>query len=306
MKPSRRKLKVSTSGHWYLALTIAMGVVAIVTSNNILYLLESFLLGGLILSGILSERAISAVDIEWRRTPTIAGEPCRDRIKIHNRRSLPIFCLEVGEVRGGEFIPHLFVPFLPPRGSVEHISAYAYARRGEVSWEGHACATRYPFGFAKKIRWFASPGTRLVWPERTRETLASATPSAGGGERAVSRRAVGGDFSEGEVRAIQPGDDYRYVIWSLSEMRGEPLVRVRRARAESVELLLDARLPEGAEFERRISAAASCFYADGSRKRTNEFHQGSLILVDAQGKRRYEGGARVLNLLATLRGDKPR
>ena len=54
-----RKLRLTITGRWFVALTILLGVAAIMVGNNVFYLLESFLLGAMILSGVLSEITIA-------------------------------------------------------------------------------------------------------------------------------------------------------------------------------------------------------------------------------------------------------
>jgi hypothetical protein len=73
-----RRLYVTKAGYWYIFLTIAIGVVALTTANNVFYLMECLLLGGMILSGVVSERTISSVDVTWIRKQATAGVTVRD------------------------------------------------------------------------------------------------------------------------------------------------------------------------------------------------------------------------------------
>src|SRR4051812_25592145 len=97
-----RRLQITIAGRWFLALTIALGVVSLASGNNVIYLIESLLLSGLILSGILSERAISGLTVDIIRKPALAGAPNRDLVRVKNRKKHPIFCVEIGEWRNGE------------------------------------------------------------------------------------------------------------------------------------------------------------------------------------------------------------
>ena len=105
-----RRLEVTRSGKWYIALTIALGVTALATGNNGIYLIESLLLAGLILSGIQSERQVSAVRVEFIRVQAKAREPTSDWIVVHNQDKRTLFCLEIGEWKKGEFHTLAFFP----------------------------------------------------------------------------------------------------------------------------------------------------------------------------------------------------
>lgn len=303
MKPrSRRWLHITNQGKWYVAFTIILGVAAISSGNNVLYLLESLLLGGMALSGVLSERSVSGVEVTWKRKPVIAGEKVLDRIQVRNRTRMPIFCLEIGEWRDDKFQARAFLPYLPAKG-VEFLEvSQIYPARGEYRWEGVSTATLYPFGFAKKLRWNVEPGSRLVWPTRIKK----GSSALGAGKKAsdaffagsalrnqgyAGERRGPGEFAEGEIRPIQAGDDYRDVVWTLSLKRGEPVVRPRHQVEQGGEVVLDLRQDAGPEFEKKISEAADTFYKLGD---------GVLTLIDHQGKRRVEGSRACLDTLACV------
>ena len=298
---SRRSLQISNSGRWYILLSIVFGVVAISSGNNVLYLLESLLLGGMILSGVLSERTVTVVFLQWRRKPVMAESPTRDSIVVTNRSRFPVFCVQVGEWRKGQSVVRAFVPYLGAMKSVTLTPNLPYQERGEYRWEGFFIATPYPFGFANKIRWVDEPGRRLVWPRRISKSaaqdlgaassLSSSQWRARQGLSDSARRFGGGEYSEGEVRPLQPGDDYRDIVWSVSAFREEYLVRQRVGREPVSETVLDTRLLPGPEFERRVSETAEIFYQMG---------EGVLLIRDWQGVRRYDSHHQALDALAMV------
>lgn len=291
-----RRLEVSVAGRWFLALTVLLGVVALVSGNNVLYLTESLLLSGLILSGILSERAISAIEIELHRQPATAGEPSRDRVVIRNTRRFPLFCLEILEWSSTPKRRYSLVAFLPRLGGREEISitsSRSFDSRGWQSWEGLGVATSYPFGFARKLRIWRDPGSRRVWPSKT-----GAAGTTGADER---RRALhaGGEISEGDVRPFVQGDDPRLIVWRLSSRGGEPVVRSRRSPDWREDPRLDLRTPAGPGFETEVIRAAGAFYQDETGD------TGTLTLVGHAGTRRILGRARALDELAVIQAEGP-
>jgi len=68
----RRRLSFTPLGRWYVALTIAIGLAAINTGNNLLFLVLGLLLSSIVVSGLLSETSLRAVRVE-RRLPASAS-----------------------------------------------------------------------------------------------------------------------------------------------------------------------------------------------------------------------------------------
>jgi len=283
-----RRLRLRTSGGWYLALTIGLGVAALVSANNVLYLIESLLLSGLILSGILSERFVSAVQVDIVRRPLFANTASRDVVRVTNLKRFPLFCLEVGEWIDGRLVPIAFIPRLGAHQTAHFPSRQRLPRRGRHRWDGIAIATSYPFGFAQKIKVVARPGERLVWPE---PVTARALRSKGSGAE-VARRGEH-EFLDGEVRQYTLDDDLRHVIWTLSDRGGPLMVRIRRAPDRMIETQLDLRkVAEPEVFERRVSAAASVFFAENGHC--------TLTLIGRSGKTRIMGRQKILDRLAIV------
>ena len=285
-----RRLKVSASGYWFVALTIALGVVAIAANNNVLYLIESLLLSGLILSGVLSERYVSAMHVEIRRQSSTAGDATCDQITVTNRKRFTLFCVEVGEWKAGKFTTMGYLPRLGGHSTSTVISSQVLLTRGPHKWDALGVATSYPFGFAKKIRLIHGPGERIVWPTKQGS---EAKKSAGAESRMGARAGI--EISDGEVRAFNSDDDSRMIVWTLSARGGDPYVRMRRSESADPEVALDLRCAEGEEFEKRVSAAAKPFYGVDAKN-----HAGTLTLLSWEGKRRIHGRKASLNSLAMI------
>jgi uncharacterized protein (DUF58 family) len=291
----RRKLEVTLAGKWYIALTIGLGVAAILSGNNVLYLIESILLSGMILSGVLSERAISAVEVRAMRAPIAACTESADTISLSNHSKQTLFCIEILEWNGKKFDSLSFVPRIGPNASIKVSSDQKLKSRGVHSWSGFAVATSFPFGFARKLRLIDGPGERLVWPKRDGQLHAKA-------QEALKRERVStaGDFSEGEVRAASQDDDPRTIIWTMSGRGTEDYARVRKKESASAQVLLDRREAQSdEEFETRVLETAAHFYL------RSDLDQEKVLLVrDGQGTQRFRGKKASLNVLATVKRER--
>jgi uncharacterized protein (DUF58 family) len=277
---SSRRLQVSTGGKWFLLFTILLGVVAINSGNNVIYLMESLLLSALIFSGLLSEYTLSRVDFERGLAQAVAGSPANDRLRLKSRAWLPLYCLEVGEWKTGRFHPIGFCLALGSKGEARFFSRQVLPLRGRHQWDSLAVATSFPFGFARKIRILGQPGGRIVWP-------AGAFAERRGGPKGEW------DWVPGELEEMDIGQDVSRVHWPSSIRRGRLLARPRRPAAtnEEVRLILDSH----AGLEERISAASGRLQA------------GADVLLVQQGsaRQRVEGAGRALDLLALLPREEP-
>ncbi len=287
MKDYRRKLEVTVPGRWYLALTIALGVVAMTSGNNVLYLIESLLLAGLILSGILSERVIAAIEVDWLRGRATAGARFPDRFRVTNTRKFAIFCVEIGEFRDGKMISHVYIPRLQGRASVTLPSRATAGARGVHRWSSIAVATSFPLGFARKLLFIEAPGERVIWPEAPRRLKRADSFIS-----AQSARQGAGEISDGEIRPYDFMDDSRMIVWTLSAKGQGPMVRIRRRDQGRNQVTLDLRAAPGPDFEASVSRAAAPFHE------SDDSVEATLMILSRAGARKFRGRRPCLDALA--------
>lgn len=286
-KRNIRRLEITHSGKWYIALTIALGVTALVSANNAIYLIESLLLAGLILSGLRSEKQISSVKVDFLRVQAKANEPTADWVIVKNETGKALFCLEVGEWREGKFHALAFFPRIRSRETVRMQSKQEIRRRGTHRWEGFAVATSFPFGFARKIKVVRRPGERIVWP--------SPLPIGGSdGDRRTGQRGNRNseiEVVEGEIRKYEWTDDARMIVANQSFRGLGPMVRNRRPILKEPEIVLDIRQHPGEGFELAIRRASTAFY---------QSENADLVIVQGRGRRKIIGKQAALTTLALL------
>jgi uncharacterized protein (DUF58 family) len=253
-----RRLLFTRAGAVFTAGILAVGLAAVNTGNNLLYLLLGGLLGVVALSGVLSERAVRRVRVV-RRLPrgTPAGSPVRIRYEVSNlRRRMPVLTLEIREpsLPGGAF-----VPYVAPGDSVVVRNDPLFIRRGTVPLETVTLSTGFPFGLFRKERDLVLPGEVVVWPSTNRP----APELRLGGDRI--RR--GGGWSGGGVaprgdyrnlREYHSGDDPRDVHWKASARSGSLVTRqYERDDSTAAWICLDAGAPPGDAAEESVEMAAS-------------------------------------------------
>ena len=103
LRPPRR-VRPTREGKWYIGITIGVGLAAINTGNNLLYLFLGTMLSLIIISGVMSELSLRRLTV-IRRLPTRAqvGRPHLVEIEVFNRkRKVPSYAIEVEDLRAGQ------------------------------------------------------------------------------------------------------------------------------------------------------------------------------------------------------------
>jgi uncharacterized protein (DUF58 family) len=260
-----RTLRITAAGRTYLVVTLGIGVGALNTGNNLLYLVLGLLLGLIVASGIVSEMCLRGLHV--RRIgaeAAFAGEPFAFRWAVRKTRGAAFalgFSEDNPDVRGEGVLAHL------PAGVETTVRGDLVSeRRGPHHLEGIRVTTQFPLGLFAKSRFFPTGGTLLVYPRR----IAGGAPNENAREApdgtAPGRDRPGGT---GEVISLVPlrtGEDARRIHWIKSASLGQ-LVRLEREREERHTYLLRASsAAPGDAVERqceRIAATAHALLARG-------------------------------------------
>jgi uncharacterized protein (DUF58 family) len=267
-----RRLKVTREGRYFLGITFGVGLAAINTGNNLLYLLLGVLLALILVSGIMSELALRSLSVR-RRLPTRAqvGRPHLVEIEVHNKKKrLPSYAIEVEDIRANQPADKRCF-FLKVSPQSTQVAAYRRTpqRRGREAHVAFRVATRFPFGLFEKSRQIDVPGELIIYPAVHSVRLPPPRArTAGAGARAASR---GGSDEFLGLRPYRLGDDPRQIYWRKSAAAGALVLREHASEgAPDVEIEIDdvcphlgkpldddARKKWLEQFEARIREAAS-------------------------------------------------
>jgi len=296
----RRRLTFTRLGRWYVALTICIGLAAINTGNNLLFLVLGLLLSSIVVSGILSETSLRAVRVE-RRLPASAtvGAPALIGLVARNGKPrAPSFGLDLRE-KGGEVSGRGLVLLVGAGASEEVSYRFTPERRGVYRFEQLEVATRAPFGLFEKSRPLDAPGELIVFPRRIAPPAAQPRTLAREGERPTSLPGHGLEMHA--LRDHRPGEDVRSIHWRTSARAGK-LIGVDREqeRRRKVCVVLDHRIEPGAALEAAVERAAAVFERELDAGADVGLALCGQALPAASGEPHRLAG---LTLLALLRGD---
>lgn len=234
--------RITRDGWFYLAFTLVVGVAAINTGNNLLYLVLGLQLSLVLLSGFLSESTLRALVVE-RRLPShaTAGEAFEVRLGLRNEKPrVASFSLTLTELDGPAAGAKVFLARVPAATQLFGAYRTVLPARGEAPFGRVRITTTFPFGLFEKSREQVIEETLALEPARRPAPTVRAGQARGDGERPEPRPGQGREFHS--LREFRSGDDPREVHWRTSARAGK-LVAIEREKEKRrrVTLLLDTR-----------------------------------------------------------------
>lgn len=264
-----RSLTFTPFGTRFVVITLAVGLAAVNSGSNLLYLVVSMMLSMVVLSGVLSEQALRRLRVSRALPPEIfARTPFPVRYSLTNgRKRVPSFALTVSEYYpGGGHGQGAFLMMLPAGGEGHANTSCEVPSRGRWAISGFEVATRFPFGLFVKSVLLPKEEVRTVYP-RIRPLPAETLEAMSGrsGEVPAPRKGQGIDVRN--LREYLPYDEARIIHWKSSARAMRLLAKEFEAQErDSVTVILDNMMPEGAaedfpsRFEEAVALAASAVH----------------------------------------------
>ena len=245
---ARLRLTLTPLGFEYLAALSLVGVFAVNSGNNLLYLIFSLMLGLFVVSGWVSRRAIRGLEVlaieEGSLFARVKGGV---RVRLRDRHPRRLRGLEVHlAIEQGHVEPGFYGGGRKRGEPVSVVLQVRPAVRGWCRAGQLELRTRYPFGFLEKAWRMPVEKTLLVLPH-PRSVSRVDDPE---GEAPRSDPAPGLDCPDG-ARPFRTGDPPSRVHWKRTAQRGVPWIRTFEGeRPAGLRLRLDLRAWEpGPGFE---------------------------------------------------------
>ena len=255
----RRTIWPTRDGLWCLFVVIGLGVAAVNTGNNLLYLLVSLLLALIIVSGVLSEQSMRgltliAVDPE----EIYAGHPALFGMTIANRkRWFTSYSITVEVLSPTSATRFLYLPRLEAGADRLVTWEDTLPRRGPHRLAGVRITTRFPFGLFLKAGRPMLTTEVVVYPTVVPVSAELLRQFGSTGGKATRRRGRGTDLYN--LRGYRAGDDPRLIHWR-SSAKTQTLM-VRELEAETTEdtrlVLVGTGARDVGALEAALSEAAS-------------------------------------------------
>ena len=261
-----RKLRFTRDGKYFVLLSLGVGLAAINTANNLLYLILGMQLALIIVSGIMSEMSLRHLTVT-RRLPTRAqaGRHHLVEIEIQNKKTkIPSYAIEVEDIRAGHATDkRCFFLKIGPKST--QIAAYSRKphKRGIDLHTGFRIATRFPFGLFEKSLLLDAPNELIVYPATDPIHIHPTTHTHPNESNEHKQRGHGHDTIG--LRPMRDGDDPRDIYWRKSTTNNNLIIKERAQETRpDASLTLDDIIPNHTDkntwnnsFEQRIREAAS-------------------------------------------------
>lgn len=237
-----RTLSFTREGRRFTILLLLIGMAAINTGNNLLYLIVAMMLSLIIVSGILSESTLRAIHIK-RSLPNhiFAGKPVQGHWVIENKkRFIPSFSLVIEEM--GQVAERGYYIKILAKASILRGPFYTFQRRGVYRLEGFRISTRFPFGLFLKARREAIPLEVIVYPKVRAPAQHLIRAGASSGELPERVKGIGTQLYN--LREYTLGDDSRRIHWRSTAKTGRLIAKeFEREVKRKVMILLDNTVP---------------------------------------------------------------
>ena len=252
-----------TAAFWvFMAVVPLVGVAALNTGNNALYLLLALTLGSFVASGVFSRHTLSRLRVRVTAPrEAFAGAVVPLQLTLSNGSSWVPAGLVVCRLAG---MPGRVVAARVPAGG-EAVTTLqtVFARRGKRGLPAVRLEVRLPLGFfVKSVRW-PQDVEILVYPRRVHVGTFRRTGLDNRQEAAAPGRSRRGGEVE-QLREFRTGDDRRDIHWKQTARQQRFIVMERRERSlPSSFVALDRQLPRRGDaelldrFEDLVSEVAS-------------------------------------------------
>lgn len=243
----RIRYKVTRGGVLFTSAILGVGLGAIVSGNNLLFLIMAAMLATLLISGLVSRLCLAGLELDFVAPDHVSARraaPCK--LYVRNEKWLmPSFSIRVEAIRdpaSPTLKSAIYLPLVASGATVEETVEARFPRRGAYRQNSFAFSTSFPFGFLERSARVTLSKEMLVYP--------SVDPQPGfddllisiAGEIETHYRGLGRDFYR--IRPYENFESARHVDWKASAHVGSLQVReFAREQEQTVEVFLDRDVP---------------------------------------------------------------
>ena len=290
--PGAFRQHVTRTGLVFAASVILLAFVAVLSANNLLFLILAAMLSVLGISGFVSKLGLAGLEIDILLPEHLsARRKFRAAVRLKNlKRWMSSFAIHVAGSAEAGFDCSLFFPVIPRGATIEEPVDLYFPRRGRWRERSFEFTTRFPFGFAERREEVTTRHDILVYPCLDGRPDLENLLAVISGDLEARRRGLGHDFYR--IRPYEALESARHVDWKATAHTGALQVReFAREEDQEVWIGLDLTVPDESQewFETAVDCAAFLSYRlnlRGARVRfrTQEFSvavptEGSIYAV---------------------------
>ncbi len=219
---ANRTLQLTREGGGFVVLVLGVGLGAINTGNNLLYLILAMCCSLIAVSGILSETILKNISVTATPLRSLyAEDPTSLFLTIaNNKKFFPSYSIQFDAPTDSKgrfaFETPLYVLHLPAGSTIQKSVRLIAFHRGKLTLNSLKISTGFPFGFFIKSKNIPLNLEVLAYPAINPVDLPSPNEVAANGEELIQHR--GDDLFA--LREFQSGDPLDNVHWKSSAKTG--------------------------------------------------------------------------------------
>ncbi len=277
----RIRYRITRGGILFTVAILMVGLTAIVSANNLLFLILATMLATLLISGLVSRLCLAAMELDFLVPEHVpAGRAVPGKLFVRNQKWLmPSFSIRVEGIRdpGSPTLGSaVYFPLIAGGATVEETVEVRFPKRGTYRQNSFAFSTTFPFGFLEKSARVTLRREMVVYPSIDPQPGFDDLLAGIAGEIETHYRGLGRDFYR--IRPYEAFESARHVDWKASAKTGALQVReFAREQEQTIEMFLDRDVPPESDawFEYAIDCCAFLAWRLSS--------QGASIYFRAQG-----------------------
>jgi uncharacterized protein (DUF58 family) len=258
----RIRYKVTRGGLLFTFAILVVAVSAILSANNLLFLIVAAMMATLLISGLISRLCLAGLELEFQLPEHVpAGRDVPARLLVRNHKwFIPSFSIHLEAIRD-PLSPTLksgvYFPLIASGASMEAVVDVNFPRRGTYRQNSFAFSTGFPFGFLERTARVTLRREMVVYPCIDPQPGFDNLLAGIAGEIETHYRGLGRDFYR--IRPYEAMESSRHVDWKASAHTGSLQIReFARELEQTVEIFLDRNITHelDAWFEHAINCCA--------------------------------------------------
>ncbi|HLI83904.1 MAG TPA: DUF58 domain-containing protein [Bryobacteraceae bacterium] len=254
------RYRITKGGALFTLGMLLAGLGAVVSANNLLFLILAAMMATLLVSGMISRLCLAALDLDFLVPEHVcAGRKTPGRLIVRNEKWLiPSFSIRVEAIpaSGGPVLESaIYFPLVKARTAIEATVDVRFPKRGTYRQNSFAFSTAFPFGFLQKSARVTLRRDSIVYPSIDPRPGFEEMLAGIAGEIETHYRGLGKDFYR--IRPYEAFESARHVDWKATAHVGALQIReFAREQEQTVEIFLDRDIPP--EMEDWFETAVEC------------------------------------------------
>ena len=257
----RIRYRITRAGMLFISAILVAGLGAVVSANNLLFLITAVMLATLLVSGLVSRLSLAALQLDFLVPEHVpARRIVPGKLFVRNQKwFIPSFSIRVEGVRdsASPTLKSVYFPLIAGGTTLEETVEVRFPKRGAYRQNSFAFSTSSPFGFLEKSARVTLRRDMLIYPSVDPQPGFDDLLAGIAGEIETHYRGLGKDFYR--IRPYEAFESARHVDWKASAHTGALQVReFAREREQTAEIFLDRDIPPALDawFEHAIDCCA--------------------------------------------------